>query len=281
MIPLPDQAGLVRILRHHLGADLADEDLSPVALEALGATGADAARIVRDARRLARQQDRPLALDGLHRADRGLAADRQRTSEYRWTIAVHEAGHALVGTLDAPTSVTKVSIRDPMTISGNVGSQLTKLDSGPITRLRIDRLLRRLLAGRAAEDVLLGEVSAGAGGRPTSDLAKATWLSCAAFGSFGLGDEGTLLWLCLPTMEDVSSFLLMRPQLAEQVATKLSATYGEVVNQIRKHRRTVECIAQALVKRGVLDGAEVRQLVGEKPRRGSHSRKPQTDAKPA
>ena len=50
--------------------------------------------------------------------------------------------------------------------------------------------LRRLLAGRAAEEVVLGEVLGGVGGSLESDLAQATYIATAALASYGVGPEG-------------------------------------------------------------------------------------------
>ena len=61
-LKLPTDKDLVQILRMHLAGALPDEDLRPAAMRALGYTGADIERVVRGARRRARQEDRALTL---------------------------------------------------------------------------------------------------------------------------------------------------------------------------------------------------------------------------
>ena len=110
-LQLPDQHGLVRIFRHHLDGDLVEADLSEAALEALGSTGADVARFVRDARRRARQENRPVVLGDLLTSIRGGPEADRRSLASRRTVAVHEAGRALLGTLDDPDRLIRVTIR--------------------------------------------------------------------------------------------------------------------------------------------------------------------------
>lgn len=70
-IPLPDQAALRQIIRHHLGTDLADVDLADAAKAAVGASGADVERWVRGARRRTRTSNRPMVIKDLLAEVRG------------------------------------------------------------------------------------------------------------------------------------------------------------------------------------------------------------------
>ena len=92
-IPTPCEADLRGILRFHLGKDLPDADLGGLAVALVGSTGADVEKLVRDARRRARQPVRPLLLEDLFAALGGGLADLEPA--YLERIAIHEAGHAV------------------------------------------------------------------------------------------------------------------------------------------------------------------------------------------
>jgi ATP-dependent Zn protease len=254
-VPLPDAEGLVAILRHHLGGDLPEVDLAALALPLLGATGADVARLVRDARRHARIANRPLELADLHAA-LGMSAD-PHTSTYRRLLAVHEAGHAVVGVLHAPGSLIAVTLR--ATGPRAAATHWQPESERALTRAGIDALLQRLLAGRAAEAILLGSVSAGAGGAAESDLARATQLAAAAVGALGLGDS--LVWTGLPEPNDVPKLLARQPALARAVAAHLDAANTAARALIVRHRPAVEAIVDQLLARGSLTGAEVTAIL--------------------
>jgi ATP-dependent Zn protease len=254
-VPLPDADGLAAILRHHLGGDLPTVDLAALALPLLGATGADVARLVRDARRHARIAQRPLGLADLHAA-LGMSAD-PRTSAYRRLLAVHEAGHTVVGVINAPGSLIAVTLR--ATGPRAAATHWQPESERALTRAEIDALLQRLLAGRAAEAILLGSVSAGAGGAAESDLARATQLAAAAVGALGLGDS--LVWTGLPEPNDVPKLLARQPALARAVAAHLDAANAAARALIVRHRPAVEAIVDQLLARGSLTGAEVTAIL--------------------
>src|SRR5690606_4971289 len=155
------QKGVERIMRHHLGDDLANEDLGMLtALNAAGrATGAVIEEQLRAARRTARRAKRPLTLDDV----RGqIAVEDNRSPETLRRSATHEAGHAVVGTLLETGTLKSVSLYRTETAGG-----ATHFDDGTgvlVTRDGFERTVMSLLAGRAAEETMLGEASQGAGG---------------------------------------------------------------------------------------------------------------------
>ena len=92
-IKIPTSAELEGIFRYHLGQELAEEPLHALSIAAVGCTGADVARMVRIARRSARQQNRPLALADLF--DSLVDEGDDFPAEMIRRAAVHEAGHAI------------------------------------------------------------------------------------------------------------------------------------------------------------------------------------------
>jgi ATP-dependent Zn protease len=106
----PDHSLLPKALRWQLGADLPEADLSEAAIAAIGMSGAELAAAVRTARAKARSERRPLLSDDLTAA---ITLVRPPLSEHlHWRVAIHEAGHAVVGTATGrarPTSIAIVS----------------------------------------------------------------------------------------------------------------------------------------------------------------------------
>ncbi|HDZ71733.1 MAG TPA: AAA family ATPase [Aurantimonas coralicida] len=177
-IGLPDEKELEAILCHHLpGIDAAA--IEPVAVSLAGFTsGADAARIARDARRLARQAGRAVISEDLFAV--ALPPD-DRPPEIQRRIAVHEAGHTVMQMLRGriPRSVSIIGI-------GTLGG--ATITEGVIEESRavdLDARIAVLLGGRAAEEIILGSVSGGA----LSDLAEASRLAYEMSGRLGLGDH--------------------------------------------------------------------------------------------
>jgi len=252
-IPLPDRAALAAIFRVHLGDDLAGADLSQAALYAQGTTGADCEKAVRGARRRARNSKRPMVLDDLMAEIRGSAVERPAAD--RRVPAVHEAGHALVQALEQPGTLQYVSIREDTRSAGHISVETA---SANITEAWLSMHLRGFLAGRAAEEVVCGQVTGGSGGTISSDLARATLLAVNAGTAMGLQK---LLWLGFWDDQNLATLLLSRPDLARQADERLAGAYAEVCGLLRQHRASLDALVTALLEREVLSGAEVEAIV--------------------
>ena len=246
----PDAAGLERIMRHHLGADLNGVDLAPVVEAAQGATGAMVMEWVRKARRTARRAGRSMQFDDLAIC---VAPPDTRTHAERWKVAVHEAGHAVIGIVsdDAPL---RVSMASSATMGGH-----TSFDSiGVGSSAQIERRLIVLLAGHAAESEVFGSASTGSGGSETSDLALATQAVAMLRASFGM--LGSLIWFGPP--EEVAALLRSNGAFAKSVEDDLQRIYAQSLALVRRHRAAILAVAKELMQRGRLDGLAVRQVAG-------------------
>jgi hypothetical protein len=251
-ITLPDRDSLARILREHLRADLLGEDLSGVALAATGMTGADAERVVRGARRRAREDGRAMLVADLLDEVCGADAGADEEAHLR---AVHEAGHAVAVSLLRPGHLRAVSLVP------NGGS--VEADKGhSLTPATVRLLLVEILAGRAAEQVVFGTPSSGAGGSPTSDLARATQLATIAGGALGFEEEAIgLAWRGPPDPAAAPRLLRDNPDLAVRVREALAAAHAEALEMMRRNRPALEAVADELMRRRFLDGPEAEGLV--------------------
>lgn len=254
-IPLPDRTALAAILRVHLGDDLAGEDLARAALHARGGTGADCAKWVRGARRRARGGGRAMDLEDLLAEIRGGAG--LRPPEERRIPAVHEAGHALLQALECPGTLRLVSIREEAWSCGRTVIDRVDEDASEVW---LGQQLRRLLAGRAAEQEVFGQVTGGAGGPAGSDLARATCLAVNAETALGLSGR-PLLWRGFRDGPEVAALVLARPDIARRAETRLEAAYGEARALLRRHRAVLDAVVAALLEREVLEGAEVEAIL--------------------
>jgi cell division protease FtsH len=125
------------------------------------------------------------------------------------------------------------------------------------TRERSIARVRVLLAGRAAELVVLGDVSDGAGGSMDSDLGRATRVLAEATLSLGMGPK--LRWRCEP--DDVLKLLTIDREARQEVENELTELFDSVVAEVRSRRAELEAIARELRAKRTLDGGQVLAII--------------------
>jgi ATP-dependent Zn protease len=226
--------------------------LRRLAARAMGMTGADIERIVREARLNARRERRVMTLEDI---ETGLRLHRPRPSpEKLMRNAVHEAGHALIHHVLGLGLIDGVTAESGKGAFGSLGFTLDRAD----TRGWVDDVLTMFLAGRAAELVILGEVTAGAGGAPDSDLARATEVALALERTDGLGSDLPLLYR--PSANS-TAVLDHDRDLARRVHAHLERAQARAGEIITRHRAALEALAAALVEAQALEGAEVVRIL--------------------
>ena len=115
-------------------------------------------------------------------------------------------------------------------------------------------MIQTLLAGRTAEQIVLGTVSNGAGGGPSSDLALATDLAVKAEVEHGLGQD--LVW----QPSDIAS-RFMPERLCDLVRGRLHDAENAARRKLEAHRPDLERIARALIDARELDAAGLNGLL--------------------
>jgi len=229
-IGMPTEAERVAIVAQMLG-DIAPADLHLLGPATEGMAGADLARMVRDAKKLARVADRVLTLTDLMC---GLPPLIPVEGVFRRNVAIHEAGHALVGV------AVKIGDFDSLSISRQVNPRFAVQSGGQarffmpaLTVRNSQRLLDDIcfrLGGIAAERVMFGSHGDGAGIGPTSDLAVATDLALQLETRFGMGSRlhhmGTDAWHAYGAsgaswpISRVEKILRQQLDRAEKIVTK-------------------------------------------------------------
>ncbi len=244
LIPLPSVRDLAAILRHHLGGDLADMDLTEAAGRAAGGTGADCAAWVRRARSRARRAQRDLAPADLLAEIAASDGSPNRTDDFR--VSVHESGHALVARA-LGLEVRTIALHR---VHGLLGvTQVTTRAMYP-TRGQLRDLIKVQLAGRAAEILVFGDPSNGS----AADLAAATEICSRMHCNWGL--EGGIA---------VRSLEAMSGEVATAIERDLRWASDAATSILTECRADLDKLADLLVARRALDRAEIEAALGTKP----------------
>ena len=175
-----------------------------------------------------------------------------------WLVAVHEAGHALATCQWCPGSLEAVILN---VVGDKSGKTVVRRGSGLLSALDVRIRLAELLAGRAAEEVVFGYPSSGAGGSSNSDLAAASLLATQARTCLGLDDATGLVWSGTPTLASLAATLAADPALSAGIRMVLDEAYDEALGLIRRRRSAVEAVARALMAKQALDGIEVAAIL--------------------
>jgi cell division protease FtsH len=252
-----------------------DVNLNVVARGTPGFSGADLANLANEAAIFAVRAGRNVltAADFDDARDRILLGRREGSNvllpEEKHSVAVHEAGHALVAALsDHADPVAKVTIL-PAGQALGVTQQLPLVERHLYAEDYLTESLAVRLGGRAAELVELNQGSTGA----ANDLASATDLATKMVREFGLSPalgpvgypEGGSVFLgsgggglsSRPFAESTQA------TIDSEVARLLREAEESAVAQIRAHRAELDQIVSLLMEHETVDGAEVYRIVGK------------------
>jgi cell division protease FtsH len=260
LVAPPDLAGREAILHVHTrGKPLAaDVDLNAVARQTAGLTGADLANIANEAAifagRAERQYIHHVDFDNaMERVVAGLQQRRVVTEKEKRILAYHEAGHALMSHLVGdPQPVQKVTI---VSRGRALGYTLNtpQEDRYLQTKDELIDLMKVLLAGRAAEQIVFGAVTNGA----ANDLERVTELARSMVFEFGMGEE-----VSSRTMRaDNYALSEHTKQLRDGEQARLcDYAFEEAVRLLVKHRHSLDLLAHALLEKETLMRVELEQL---------------------
>ena len=276
LVDRPDRKGRLEILKVHSAKVklAADAKLDEVAGITAGFSGADLANLVNEAAIAAtRRHAQEVTLADFTAAVERIVAGLERRSRVlnageRRAVALHEMGHALVA-LAQPGSdpVHKVSII-PRGI-GALGYTLQRPteDRYLMTRTELQRKLAVLLGGRAAEMLVLGELSTGA----ADDLAKATDIAREMVTRYGM-DAGLGHVAYEPPRSATPELAMLGGQgartLSEATLQRIDAAVSALVAEgfagatqlLTRHRALLERGAALLLERETLAEDELREL---------------------
>jgi cell division protease FtsH len=276
-IPLPNLAERAAILAVHCrGKHLdPDVDLDVVARGTPGFSGADLANLVNEAAINAVRAGRDsITMANFNDArDRIILGSRGDSNlllpEEKRAVAIHESGHAMVAALSPHADpVAKVTIL-PSGQALGVTEQLPLVEHHLYGEDYLTESLAVRLGGRAAELVVLGQGSTGA----SNDLASATELAIKMVREFGLSSklgpvgypEGGSVFLGGGGGNGLSSRPFSEATQAvidSEVSRLVREAEQTAVTLIRTHQRDLDRLADLLVEKETVDGAEVYRLLG-------------------
>jgi cell division protease FtsH len=277
VVARPDVKGREEILRVHTRkVPISDDvDLSIIARGTPGFSGADLANLVNEAALWAARQNRKFVLmvDFEMSKDKVMMGVERRSmilsDEEKKNTAYHEAGHALVAAMTPGADpVHKVTII-PRGMALGLTMQLPMDDKHTYTRGYLEAMLAVLMGGRSAEEIFLGHITTGAG----NDIERATEIArnmvcewgMSELGplAFGKKDEAIFLGREITQHRDYSEDTAI--QIDKEVRRIVSEGYDKARATLSENKETLERIALALLDREVIDGAEVRLLMENKP----------------
>jgi cell division protease FtsH len=275
-IPLPNVDERAAILRVHVrGKKLAPNvDLSVVARGTPGFSGADLANLANEAAIFAVRDNREIvtADDFFAARDRIILGRREGSNvllpEEKHAVAVHESGHALVAALSEHTDpVAKVTIL-PAGQTLGVTEQLPLVERHMYGEDYLQDSLAVRLGGRAAELVVLGQGSTGAG----NDLAGATELAVKMVREFGMSSvlgpvgypDGGSVFLGGggPGMSSRPFAEATQAQIDNEVSKLLRDAEDRAIKLLQTHRPELDSLVSLLLERETVDGADVYRLAG-------------------
>lgn len=237
LVDRPDKIGREQILRVHMKKVQADETVSVEAVASLttGFTGADLANLVNESALLATRRGAESVsmedfVNAIERIIAGLEKKNRLINPHEKAIvAHHEMGHALVGMALSPEQpIQKVSI-----IPRGIGAlgytiQRPSEDRYLMSKKDLQNRIAVLLAGRAAEQLIFGEVTTGA----ADDLVKATDIARAMVTQYGMSDDIGMLSIDAPKSQFLDpsladSSLRFGPDMAQRVSAAVSTLLDE------------------------------------------------------
>ncbi len=270
----PDLKGRSEILKVHAKKVpvAANVDLEKIARGTPGFSGADLENLVNEAAlwaaRLSKKEveviDFEMAKDkvlmGAERKSLILSDEEKRTTAY------HEAGHALIAKLIPGTDpVHKVTII-PRGRALGVTMQLPTDDRHGYSKVYLYNQLAILMGGRVAEELVLKDMTTGAGNdiERATDLARkmvCEWGMSEKMGplTFGKHNEQVFLGRELGSQRDFSEQIAM--EIDEEVKRLVMENYERAKRLLTENMTSLKRLAEALLEKEVLDGSDIDQII--------------------
>ncbi|RLA84728.1 MAG: cell division protein FtsH [Deltaproteobacteria bacterium] len=274
VVPVPDLKGREAILKVHTRKVPLDEDvdLSLIARSTPGFTGADLENLVNEAALLAARKgkDRVSMADFEEAKDKVLMGTERKSmilsEEEKREIAYHEAGHALVARFTPGADpVHKVTII-PRGQALGLTQQLPEDDRHLYPKDYLLATITVLLGGRAAEELVLGRITTGAG----NDIEKATEIARKMVCEWGMSEKlGPLAFGRREEQVFLGKELVMHKDYSERTAQEIDEEVKRIVSEcyerakgiLKENMQRLHRLAQALLERESISGEELDRIL--------------------
>jgi ATP-dependent Zn protease len=245
VVPL-DRTGVRAMIAAQIPGILTTEELERLSDQLSGQTGARVATLLRDAHTRARQAREPLCAHMVFKAANIVAPPPDRALLRR--VAIHEAGHILMGHLCGLTPPKRAALR-------GWGGEIHRSKPYLLTPSIADAMIQVYLAGRVAESLFFAEVSSGAGGTGRdSDLGIATEMARRIELNYGFA--GGLTWY------DPATTLSLQPrEIRDAIEARLRTADARVTSALSPHRKALKKIASVLIAEREIDQTRLSGLL--------------------
>ena len=274
-VELPDLAGREAILKVHAKKikTAPNVDFHTIARMASGTSGAELANIINEAALRAVRSGRSVVEQAdLEESIEVVIAGYQKknaimTDSEKKVVAYHEIGHALVAALQTDSApVQKITII-PRT-SGALGytMQIEQNDKVLMTKEELENKIATLTGGRAAEELVFGQITTGA----SNDIEQATKLARAMITRYGMTDEFDMV-----AMETVNNQYLggdatlacsadMQKEIDKKVIETIKAQHEKALRLLADNRKKLDELASYLYEKETITGSEFMTILGRK-----------------
>ena len=274
-VELPDLAGREAILKVHAKKikTAPNVDFHAIARMASGTSGAELANIINEAALRAVRSGRSVVEQAdLEESIEVVIAGYQKknaimTDAEKKVVAYHEIGHALVAAMQTDSApVQKITII-PRT-SGALGytMQVEQNDKVLMTKEELENKLATLTGGRAAEELVFGQITTGA----SNDIEQATKLARAMITRYGMTDEFDMV-----AMETVNNQYLggdaalacsadMHKESDKKVIETIKAQHEKARRILADNRQKLDELASYLYEKETITGSEFMTILGRK-----------------
>jgi cell division protease FtsH len=276
LVDRPDKIGREEILKVHLKniKAAADLDLSKVANMTPGMVGADLANLVNEAALLAvRREKKEVGMPEFEEAVERIVAGLEKKNrlinpEERKTVAYHEMGHAIVAlSLPGTDPVQKISIIPRGIAALGYTMQVPTGDRFLMKKTELLNKVASLLGGRAAEEIIFGDISTGA----HNDLARATDITKSMIKEYGMSDRMGQVYLAgekrqqflnIGMQETADYSNATAEAIDEEIRAIISAEYAKALSILKSRKDVLEKGAELLLDKEKIEGAEIKALLG-------------------
>ena len=275
VVDKPDIKGRIGILKVHtknilIAPDEKETIIKTIAERTPGFSGADLAAVANEAAMLAaRYNKEKVSLEEFNSAMMRVLTGIEQKSKLlgpkeKNIVAHHEAGHAVIQFFIEKKDVHKISIiRTERALGYTFG--LATEDKYLHTKQDLKNTIKGLLGGRAAEEMLLKEISSGA----QNDLERTTELAMQYTKKFGMDDKVGLRsfgvsqenYLGDDWSIDKGYSEKTAQQIDESVNSLLNDCYKETKEAIMEHKVKIKIIVQRLLEKEVLEKEEIEQIL--------------------
>ena len=266
-VELPDLAGREAILKVHAKKIKTSDDVDfhTIARMASGASGAELANMINEAALRAVRNNRTVVTEAdLEESIEVVIAGYQKKSavlsdQEKKTVAYHEIGHALVAAMQSHSApVQKITII-PRT-SGALGYTM-QVETGDKYLMSKDELANKICTftgGRAAEEVVFGEITTGA----SNDIEQATKLARAMITRYGMSEEFDMV--ALETVNNqylggdtsLACSAATQQEIDKMIVSLVKSQHEKAIQILKDNRKALDALAKYLYEKETITGEE-------------------------